>query len=159
MKCNHIIEILPLYLLDELTEAQKEKIETHLKDCQSCAEELAALQALFNTLENQPGAKMSPIQKIELENRLLKQSLHKQVNPSRTGYMKKAVLIAASIAIFFIGYTTHKIYIDYGVMYYPLPQEHYNLPENFQPTFSQKTSPQGLMVIAKGKKALAEELK
>lgn len=155
MKCNHIIELLPLYLLDELSATQQKTIDEHLINCPGCAEQLDQLKETFNLLENRPAEKMSELQKVELENQLLKLTLLNK-SGSNTGYLRKALLVAASIAIFIIGFSTQQIYRSFYYQPRPLQTEEYNLPENFQPTFSQKLSPTGLMVIAKGKKALAE---
>lgn len=44
MKCDLSIEFLNSYLDDELNKEEKQRVEKHLKECQSCMEELAQLR-------------------------------------------------------------------------------------------------------------------
>jgi len=93
MEKNHIIELLPEYLDNLLNEAQKTKVEVHLKDCQSCSQELNELKSLFK--------EANFFEQIELE----KQNSSKVVSLDSTPMQRKSnwtsnlLKIAASIAL------------------------------------------------------------
>jgi len=51
MKCDHIKSLLPLYSDEALEPSEMEAVKGHLKSCPACREELAALQASWEALE------------------------------------------------------------------------------------------------------------
>jgi predicted anti-sigma-YlaC factor YlaD len=51
MKCEHIKQLLPVYLNDELDHQQSVKVKNHLDTCSGCQSELAEMQEMEILLE------------------------------------------------------------------------------------------------------------
>lgn len=59
MKCKDLEKLLPLYLDNELTVAQKQVVEEHLKTCLSCAATLSRLKKVSTLLAQVPQLEVS----------------------------------------------------------------------------------------------------
>jgi hypothetical protein len=107
MEKNHIVELLPEYLDHLLNEAQKKTIETHLKTCNSCSQELNALKALWSAFESEK--EISPSEKLKAnffeQIKLEKKNSPKVVSMSSTAFQKNRnwtnffLKIAASVVL------------------------------------------------------------
>jgi len=53
MRDEHITDMLPEYLDDLLDKDQKKKVDTHLKECESCKKDLNELRTLIAAFENE----------------------------------------------------------------------------------------------------------
>jgi len=60
MDCRNAEERLPLYLYDELAEAERAELDAHLAACAACAGALAELRRLHGALESRPRLEPSP---------------------------------------------------------------------------------------------------
>ncbi len=111
----HIKELLPDYLDNLLEENQKKIVEKHLKECDTCSEELANLKKLYNAFETEEKAAPPPSIKTnflnQLEDEKRKQSKmisldSRSISGKKPGY-KSFLKIAASILLligtFFMG--------------------------------------------------------
>jgi len=54
MEKNHIKELLSEYLDGLLNDLQRDKVEAHLKECDSCSKELEELRLLFEAIKKEP---------------------------------------------------------------------------------------------------------
>lgn len=107
MEKKHITELLPEYLDNLLNETQKKKVETHLKNCKSCSQELNELKKLFKIIGDEPASSPSEnvrinfLEQLEVE----KQNSSKVVSmdaPSiqkKTNWTNSLLKIAASILL------------------------------------------------------------
>lgn len=59
MKCKDLEKLLPLYLDNELTAAQEQVVEEHLKTCLSCAVTLSRLKKVSTLLAQVPQLEVS----------------------------------------------------------------------------------------------------
>lgn len=60
MDCRSVEERLPLYLYEELAEAERAELDAHLAACPACAGALAELRRLHGALETRPKLEPSP---------------------------------------------------------------------------------------------------
>lgn len=103
MEKNHVIHLLPEFLDDLLNETQKKNVESHLKECYSCSQELDELKKLFKALEEEREVKPSEkirtnfFEQIELE----KHNNQKVVSltPKKNNWMNNLLKIAASVVL------------------------------------------------------------
>jgi HEAT repeat protein len=62
MKCEQYEELFTGWMNNELTPAEREKLEQHLTDCDSCSAELAAMQQIWEIMDDvkapEPSARM-----------------------------------------------------------------------------------------------------
>lgn len=65
MGTKHITDLLPEYLDGILTEPQSKSVENHLKECDTCSEELKQLKLLYNAFDDEK--KVLPSEKIKTE--------------------------------------------------------------------------------------------
>ena len=60
MDCRSVEERLPLYLYEELAEAERAELDAHLAACTACARSLGELRRLHGALESRPKLEPSP---------------------------------------------------------------------------------------------------
>jgi len=60
MDCRSVEERLPLYLYEELAEAERAELDAHLAACTACARSLGELRRLHGALESRPKLDPSP---------------------------------------------------------------------------------------------------
>lgn len=107
MEKNHIIELLPEYLDNLLTETQKKNVETHLTDCKSCSQELSELKNLFENFKVEKeiapsdNLKTSFFEQIELEKQHSSKvvSLDSKFIRRKNSWTSKLLKIAASVVL------------------------------------------------------------
>lgn len=112
MEKNHVIELLPQYLDNLLTQTLKKEVEAHLTVCKSCSQELDDLKTLFEVFEKEdlkaPSEKVRTdfFEQLELE----KQNGSKVVSLDDTAVRRKSnwsnnlLKIAASIVLLIGGF-------------------------------------------------------
>ena len=52
MKCDTVVDLIPLYYYGELTPAQEEEVEAHVFECSACKKELDLHEQITQTLDN-----------------------------------------------------------------------------------------------------------
>lgn len=107
MGTKHITDLLPEYLDGILTEPQNKNVENHLKECDTCNEELKQLKLLYNAFDNEKEA--LPSEKIrtnfykvlEQEKRIDSEALDSDLKSltSKSTWSNNFFKIAASIAL------------------------------------------------------------
>jgi len=60
MNCQHITDQFPDFLIGDLNEDEKNRIQSHIADCPSCREELESLSAIWTKLGVLPEERPSP---------------------------------------------------------------------------------------------------
>lgn len=60
MTQQHVIDLLPDFLMGSFTESERSSIQTHLKSCHACRREYESLSLLWNSLSALPEEKPSP---------------------------------------------------------------------------------------------------
>jgi len=112
MKQRHIIQLLPDYIDNLLTDLQKRRVEIHLAECSSCTAELDDIQMLLKTIKSEPiiipskSVQKNFFEQLEAE----KQSSSKIVSIGRSPFPKKNnwtnnfLKIAASVVVLFSVY-------------------------------------------------------
>jgi len=110
MNCENIADLIPLLALDELAPEQKQQLESHITQCKTCAEQLAAIRATLSLLNEAVAVEQEPKLSDERRNNLIKavavdsKKTKKKsliLSPPRTK-IRPFVGIAASIAILLI---------------------------------------------------------
>ena len=107
MEKHHISALLPEYLDDLLSEAQRKKVAAHLKDCKPCAQELEALKTLFNAFKDEKEHTPSDRLRSNFFAQIEQEKAHssKVVSLDRTSpenkskWINKVLKIAASVAL------------------------------------------------------------
>ncbi|NJB71721.1 hypothetical protein GGR42_002183 [Saonia flava] len=116
MNKKHITDLLPEYLDGILTKSQIKNIETHLKDCDSCKEELRQFQVLHTAFDSEK--EVLPSEKLK-SNFYEALELEKQKNPKvvvmdsqpqarKNAWMPNLLKLAASIALLIGGFALGK---------------------------------------------------
>jgi len=111
MEKNHVIEILPEYLDNLLSEGRRKKVEAHLKECESCSKELDGLKELFKAFDNEKeitpsdNVRISFFEQLEVE----KQDNSKVVSldsasKGKSNWANNLLKVAASVALLFGAY-------------------------------------------------------
>lgn len=115
MEKNHITELLPDYLDNLLTKKQKQEVESHLADCNSCSVELKEIESIVEVINKEsmeaPSDSMRTnfFEQLELEkqNNTKTISLDATSIRSKNNWPNSLLKIAASIAllvgVFFFG--------------------------------------------------------
>jgi len=107
MKNNHVIEMLPDYL-DKLLEADtNKKIEIHLKECKTCAQELSELEELLHAFKTEgkiippSSIKTRFLNQLEAEKQTISKvvSMHSQPNSKRNQWAVNLLKVAASVLL------------------------------------------------------------
>ncbi|MCI0707437.1 MAG: HEAT repeat domain-containing protein [Ignavibacteriae bacterium] len=57
---QHVVDLLPDFLMGSFTEPERSSIQTHLKSCAACRKEYESLSMLWNSLSTLPEEKPSP---------------------------------------------------------------------------------------------------
>ena len=84
MKCDSVVDALPLYLYGELNAHQEEEVEAHLHGCPSCQRELTFQKQIHATL-NQRRMTATALLAAECRRDLM-QSVQRQPRQSRSGW-------------------------------------------------------------------------
>ncbi len=107
MEKNHVIELLPAYLDDLLNETQKKNVAAHLKDCDSCSQELEELKKLFKAFDEEKDLHTSDtlrtnfFEQIELEKQQTSKvvSLDNRSIQRKNSWTNTFLKIAASVVL------------------------------------------------------------
>ncbi|MGH9722193.1 MAG: HEAT repeat domain-containing protein [Bryobacteraceae bacterium] len=85
MKCEFVIEAIPLYLYGELAGEQEEAIEAHVHDCQACRREMEGHRALHQNFDREALAPSAVL--LADCRRELRESLQAERGPGRAGWL------------------------------------------------------------------------
>ena len=87
MNCEQIAELLPDYLQEGLAPEQRDLVETHLRTCDQCREEVALWQKLSLLPEEQPGPALRARFKAMLDAYQEGRWEHRQLAKERRGFL------------------------------------------------------------------------
>lgn len=106
MNCDAYKEKLPLFAFDELDEMQRADVERHVASCPDCAAELAEFSALVAEFSGSGSEGLSELEKLKIENEVLKASLNIQSDTSSHPFAGSGfICIAAAIVLIFVGFS------------------------------------------------------
>lgn len=162
MNCEKYIDMIPLFLLDELDGPAAEELKEHIKECKSCRIELEDMKLTISALESSNARELSELECLRVQNEvyksLFKTSTSKQITTLRI--TRIFTRIAAAVVIFMAGYGTSFFMINNSHLHQNGQSaniEEYTLSQDHKLDLSgYKFTPEGLKVIAKGKKAFLE---
>ena len=106
MKCNTYVDLIPLYLLDELADQEKSAVKQHLDNCSSCQTEYQEmLKTIEACSENQP-ENLSEVEQLRLQNSIYRSVLANQTEPKKYSFPALTYITrtAAAILIFASGF-------------------------------------------------------
>lgn len=112
MEKKHIIALIPDYLDGLLDKVQEEQVESHIKNCASCARELEEYKTLFKAFENEEQLEPSPnvqlkfLEQLELEKQGETQvvSIDRTTAKRKNNWTSDLLKIAASVVLLFGAY-------------------------------------------------------
>ncbi|KAA3632778.1 MAG: zf-HC2 domain-containing protein [Calditrichaeota bacterium] len=154
MNCKRFKELIPLYVLNELTGDEKSDVDNHLETCEECKIEITEYQEMINILSTKNESGVSKNELKEIKNSVYTSVLQSAVRAKPESNIVKNILqIAAAVIIFFAGYSVSSFY---SASYQPINrftinQSESELTESFK---IYKNSKIGLKIIAKGKNAI-----
>jgi hypothetical protein len=107
MDTNHVIDLLPDYLDKTLSVSENNKVESHLKTCASCNQELEVYKSLFTDFKKEevlePSAalhkKFEALLATEKENLVKVVSLENSKKSTSRNWFYRSMKVAASIAL------------------------------------------------------------
>ncbi|MFZ5989211.1 MAG: anti-sigma factor family protein [Bacillota bacterium] len=104
--CGEIIELISLYIDNELDDAKKAEVEEHISSCESCRSEIEELKEVVNMCKNVEDVELPEGFSEKLHEKLIEEK-QKQEDKRRfivlgSKYMKIASSIAAGIILVFI---------------------------------------------------------
>lgn len=104
--CGEIIELISLYIDNELDDAKKAEVEEHISSCESCRSEIEELKEVVNMCKNVEDVELPEGFSEKLHEKLMEEK-QKQEDKRRfivlgSKYMKIASSIAAGIILVFI---------------------------------------------------------
>lgn len=135
---EELFQLFPWYLNGTLAEAERQKVEAHVRVCTACGDQLARERAIYRAMSAQPSLEFIPASFRHLEARLdglspdkpasppeppLRQSASQRVLPERRAPMPWPRLAAASIAVLAVG-SLALVSADRWVQLRPLPSEY-----------------------------------
>ena len=100
MDCHYVSKLLLDYIEDELPNEVSQKVEAHLRKCESCSKEFARIQKMVNLMKTLPSITPTPgitqkvMAKLEEEERLTSRSLL-----AKFKLLPKKVMIAAATLV------------------------------------------------------------
>ena len=98
--CNIVLDLLPIYVEDDVTNDTKEFIEEHIKECSNCKNKLDIMKMDIvkeeDKLKNDTKIEVEKIKKVNK-----KLQMHK-------GILQVSSIIISIIAIIFLGCTIYK---------------------------------------------------
>ncbi len=116
MEQEHIAHLLPEYLDNLLESAQREKVEAHLKECESCTKEWTQMKTLFNAFDQDPVIRPSHtlrtnfLRQLEDEKQNAPKTIPLHATPRKIGKPWSGMVLkwAASIALLIGSYMLGK---------------------------------------------------
>jgi len=161
MNCKRFKDKLPLLVLGELEQKEQDELERHLNECDECREELDSLREITDILGSGDEARLGELEQLKLEREIYRRlAVHTnrgETMPLTGRVFKLLIRIAAVVLIFLAGYTAYPL-ISEQVDSQPLNariEKSLNADADIIETLGNKRfTPQGLLVIARGKEVL-----
>ncbi len=116
MKNKHVIELLPDYLDGLLEKNLKASVESHLKECEICSQELSQFKELLNAFKNEESAvppssiEAKFLEQLKEEKQMVSKvvPINSSANGKRNSWAVNLLKIAASVALLIGAFLTGK---------------------------------------------------
>ena len=160
MSCDKFKELILDNLLEEPDANNNPELRKHINTCNACRLEYERIQSAVQALKPGKGEGLSLVEKLRLENNIYEARL-KRLSGGNLGilWLKRLAAIAAALIFFFLGYSIRSLH-QVSLPDRNMASAEKNIEELMNAPFSrisgQHISPQGLLLIAKGSKALQE---
>lgn len=160
MNCGKYLDLLPLRAIDELTPAEKKMLDAHIEECHDCRAEADRLEELTRTLQLPPGDGMTELEKLKLENVMLRRLTRIRTNKAsaRVTLSRGLLRVAATVMLVASGFLLATLFnhqtssprISNAV----IENQMASLTENPRIAAGHRFSAAGLKLIARGRNAL-----
>jgi hypothetical protein len=160
MSCDTFKELILDSVLEESDTYERSALKKHISTCSACRIEYEQIQSAVRSLKPDAGEGLSLVEKLRIENKIYAARLNR-LSSRRSGNMwiKRLTAIAAALFFFFLGYSIRTIAPNNRPIQDTASSEK-NIEKriNLQLArlYGQRISPRGLLLIAKGEKALKE---
>jgi hypothetical protein len=145
-------------IMEESDSPETIELQKHIRTCSTCHREYEQIQSAVQALNPGTGEGLSLVEKLQLENKIYEACLNR-LSGRRSGnmWLNRLAAIAAALFFFFLGYSIKTVVPDNR----PLQdiassgkgiEERMNL--QLARIYGHRISPRGLLLIAKGEKAL-----
>ena len=161
MSCDKFREIMLEVILGDQNIDEHAGLLQHIKQCEDCRLEYDQLGTAVGTIKPLPDESLSPMEKLELENKIYKARLSKLStgNINKHVFLKRIAAIAAAFLFFILGFSSRPFYqnrFDLKEMASTEKRIEDVIRRQIAGSSGQRVSPRGLLLIAKGKKAIEQ---
>jgi hypothetical protein len=158
MSCDRFKELILDSILDESDTHDIIELQKHISICNACRIEYEQIQSAVKALRPDSGEALSLVEKLRLENKLYEARLNR-LSGRRSGnpWLKRLAAIAAAVFFFIFGYSIRTMVPDNRATRDMASTEKIieaRMNLQLSRIYGQRVSPRGLLLIAKGEKAL-----
>jgi hypothetical protein len=160
MSCDTFKELILDSVLEDSDTYERSELQKHISTCSACRIEYEQIQSAVRSLKPDAGEGLSLVEKLRIENKIYAARLNR-LSGRRSGNMriKRLTAIAAALFFFFLGYSIRTMAPNNRPI-----QDTASSGKNIEKRinlqlarlYGQRISPRGLLLIAKGEKALQE---
>lgn len=158
MPCDKFQEFMLDHILEELDSSDAMEFGKHIASCRACRMEYEQIQSAVEALK--PGAEdaLSLVEKLRLENTIYAARLRRLSGGRlRNVWIQRLTATAAAVLIFLLGYSL-KTMVPNGRSIHDAAPANEKIEARIDPKlvrqYGQRISSRGLLLIAKGEKAL-----
>jgi len=101
MDCHYVSKLLLDYIEDELSNEVSQKVEAHLRKCESCSKEFARIQKMVNLMKTLPSITPTPGITQEVMAKLEEEPADKRFIDKFTFFPKRLVVVGVTLALIF----------------------------------------------------------
>lgn len=161
MSCEQYKEMMLDSILGEQDINENARLLQHISECKDCRLEYDRICAAVDVIKPQEDENLSPIEKLKLENAIYKARLSRlSASRSYTNvFFKRIAAVAAAFLFMFVGFSIRQFYQErVDLKGREMAEERIGdvIRQQDYLSYGQRMSPQGLLLIAKGKKALEQ---
>ena len=112
MDCHYVSKLLLDYIEDELSNEVSQKVEAHLRKCESCSKEFARIQKMVNLMKTLPSITPTPGITQEVMAKLEEEPADKRFIDKFTFIPKRLVVVGVTLALIFcVLYATMTLFV------------------------------------------------
>ena len=105
MSCDTYRDLIPLYILNELSETDAQQVKTHLAECGICAKEYEDYTSMLATMDKLEPSALTDSEKARMKQAITSRlSTPSPMNINRSSMTIRLILVAAAVIIFVGGY-------------------------------------------------------
>lgn len=160
MSCDNFNELILDSILKDSDTHNKIELQKHIKTCNKCRLEYEQIQSAVKALSPDTSEGLTLVEKLQLENEIYEDRL-RRLSGRNSGivWFKRLTAVAAALFFFFLGYSIRSVSPD-NLPAQNMASDEKSIEKRMNLQLSrisgQRVSPRGLLLIAKGKKALEE---